>query len=53
MSEQPYQSDAQEKLSRARDGDKAARETLVEENLALVKFIVKRFAGRGAEMEDL
>ena len=53
MSEQPYQSDVREKLIRAQAGDRAAREALVEENLALVKFIVKRFAGRGAEMEDL
>ena len=53
MSEQPYQSDVREKLIRAQAGDRDAREALVEENLALVKFIVKRFAGRGAEMEDL
>lgn len=52
MSEQPYQS-APEKLLRAQAGDAQAREELVRENLALVKFIVKRFAGRGAEYEDL
>lgn len=34
-------------------GDKQARETLVEENMGLVYSIVKRFAGRGHEMEDL
>ena len=52
MSEQPYQS-ALDKLIRARDGDAQAREELIEENLALVKYIVKRFTGRGAEYEDL
>jgi len=34
-------------------GDKKARETLVEKNMGLVYTIVKRFAGRGHEMEDL
>ena len=52
MSEQPYQS-ARDKLVRAHNGDAQAREELVRENLALVKYIVKRFAGRGAEYEDL
>ena len=53
MSEQPYQSATDDKLLRARNGDQQAREELVQENLALVKFIVKRFSGRGAEYEDL
>lgn len=52
MSEQPYQS-ARDKLIRARNGDAQAREEIVRENLALVKYIVRRFAGRGAEYEDL
>ncbi len=52
MSEQPYQS-APEKLIRAHNGDLQAREELVRENLPLVKFIVRRFVGRGAEYEDL
>lgn len=52
MSERFYQS-ALDKLIRARDGDAQAREELIEENLALVKYIVKRFAGRGADCEDL
>ena len=42
-----------DKLARAQSGDQQAREALVKENLALVKFIVKRFAGRGAEYDDL
>ena len=40
-------------LERARNGDRLAREALVRENLALVKYIVKRFAGRGVDCEDL
>lgn len=53
MSEQAYQSDdTREKLIRARDGDAQAREELIRDNLALVKYIVKRFAGR-AEYDDL
>ncbi len=40
-------------IERAHQGDKAAREQLVEENLGLVYTIVKRFAGRGTETEDL
>lgn len=40
-------------LEMSHKGDKTARETLVEENMGLVYCIVKRFAGRGYEMEDL
>lgn len=40
-------------IERAHGGDKEARETLVEENMGLVYTIVRRFAGRGHEMEDL
>lgn len=42
-----------DKLVRARSGDRQAREELVEENMALVRFLVKRFAGRGVDSEDL
>lgn len=52
MSERSYQS-AREKLACAKTGDDQAREEIIRENLALVKYIVKRFAGRGAEFEDL
>lgn len=52
MSGEPYQS-AREKLLRARNGDAQAREELVQENLALVKYIVRRFTGRGAEYDEL
>lgn len=40
-------------LSRARAGDQQAREALVSQNTALVKFIVRRFLGRGVEYDDL
>jgi len=40
-------------LRQARTGDKAAKEVLVVRNAALVKSIVKKFLGRGAEFEDL
>ena len=40
-------------IERSQAGDKEARETLIEENLGLVRHIVKRFGGRGYDMEDL
>ena len=40
-------------IARAQEGDREAREVLIEKNLGLVHHIVKRFAGRGYEMEDL
>lgn len=40
-------------IGRAHQGDKEARDLLFEENVGLVWSIVKRFAGRGVEMEDL
>ena len=40
-------------LRRVHDGDKAARELLVQENLGLVWSIVRRFRNRGVEQEDL
>lgn len=41
------------KIRRAQQGDKKIREELVEENLGLVRHVVKRFAGRNLEGEDL
>ena len=38
---------------KSHDGDKKAREQLVEENVGLVWCVVKRFYGRGTEAEDL
>lgn len=40
-------------IERSQAGDKKARERLIEENLGLVRHIVKRFVGRGYDMEDL
>lgn len=42
-----------ELLHKAKQGDKEARDMLVEENVGLVWSIVKRFGGRGYEYEDL
>lgn len=40
-------------ISKAKQGDKTARDVLIQENLGLVRHIVKRFAKRGYDMEDL
>ena len=42
-----------EKLALAQQGDPKAREELVRENLALVKYLVRRFLDRGKEYDDL
>ena len=42
-----------ELLIRSQDGDKEARDLLIESNLGLVHHIVKRFLGRGYDAEDL
>lgn len=40
-------------IERSQAGDKHAREVLIEGNLGLVHHIVKRFNGRGYDLEDL
>ena len=40
-------------IERSHHGDKEAREQLVEENMGLFWSVVKRFTGRGTDMEDL
>lgn len=40
-------------IAKSQQGDKAAREVLIEKNLGLVHAIVHRFIGRGVEPEDL
>lgn len=40
-------------IRQAHDGDKKAREQLVEENVGLIWCVVKRFYGRGTDTEDL
>lgn len=43
----------EELILRSQEGDKRAREQLIEENMGLIHHVVKRFLGRGAEAEDL
>lgn len=40
-------------IIKSQQGDKEARDTIFEENAGLVYSVVKRFLGRGVEMEDL
>ena len=40
-------------IQRSHEGDKEAREQLVEENVGLIWCVVKRFYGRGVDAEDL
>ncbi len=40
-------------IRKSHEGDKEAREKLVEENVGLIWCVVKRFHGRGVEAEDL
>ena len=43
----------EELIRKSQDGDKKAREVLIEENIGLIHHVVKRFLGRGVEAEDL
>lgn len=45
--------DTQLLIKRAQNGDKEAREQLINENVGLVWSIVRRYMGRGQEAEDL
>lgn len=45
--------DTKELILRAHNGDKAARDKLVLENIGLVYSVSRRFAGRGYELEDI
>ena len=45
--------DTKELILRAHEGDKAARDRLVMENIGLVYSVSRRFAGRGYELEDI
>ena len=46
-------SETRDLLAKTKEGDREARNTLIEENLRLVHHVVKRFVGRGVEMQDL
>ena len=43
--------DVMAKIQKAHQGDKAARDQLVMDNMGLVWSIVRRFKGRGYELE--
>ncbi len=45
--------DTQMLIQKAQDGDKEAREQLINDNVGLVWSIVRRYMGRGQEAEDL
>lgn len=53
MSERLNQSQTRQLLQRAQQGDAQAMSDLVEDNLALVKYVVRRFQGAGRDWEDL
>ena len=36
-------------ISRVQNGDKQARDTMIEENMGVVHSVVKRFIGRGTD----
>lgn len=40
-------------LRRVKDGDKSAREKLIQGNLRLVLSVIQRFNGRGESVDDL
>lgn len=42
-----------EYIRRAKNGEAVAKETLISENVSLVKCIVKRYLGKGVEYDDL
>jgi len=46
-------SDTLDLIRRSQTGDNAAREALITDNSGLIWAVVRRFVGRGAEMDDL
>lgn len=53
MQEKKYNLNIESLLQRAKDGDILAQNEIVEENVGLVRSVVKRFLNRGHEPEDL
>ncbi|MBC8545563.1 RNA polymerase sporulation sigma factor SigG [Clostridiaceae bacterium NSJ-31] len=47
------ESETRELLKKAQDGDRAARDKLIQGNLRLVLSVVQKFANRGENMDDL
>lgn len=48
-----YRRSNEELLIRIENGDKKAKEEIIENNVGLVRSVIKRFSGRGHEAEDL
>lgn len=48
-----YRRSNEELLIRIENGDKKAKEEIIENNVGLVRSVIKRFSGRGHEVEDL
>ncbi len=53
MQTKNFNEDLGARLSAAKQGDTAARDLIVEENIGLVHSVVRRFLGRGYDAEDL
>ncbi len=53
MQTKNYNENLSQRLEAAKNGDIAARDLIVEENIGLVHSIVRRFLGRGIDAEDL
>ncbi len=53
MQTKEFNKDLSHLLALAKSGDRLAQEKIVDENMGLVYSIVKRFSGRGYELEDL
>ncbi len=53
MQTKNYNENLSDRLDAAKNGDIAARDKIVEENIGLVHSIVRRFLGRGIDAEDL
>ena len=51
--ERGYMEELSVLIAKSQAGERDAREVLIEKNLGLVHHIVRRFAGRGHDMEDL
>lgn len=53
MQTKEFNKDLPNLIALAKSGDRSAQEKIVDENMGLVYSIVKRFSGRGYEVEDL
>ena len=53
MQAKSYNENLESMIEKAKNGDLSAQNFIVEENIGLVRSVVKRFVGRGHETEDL